>query len=393
MIKWKKELYCYAKRHTSLFPSFRFHFGVKCVGSKFFCKSSRFYNNYGSFSVNVKANGRLCFIKRISPKLTSVSIYQLAELYLEIGRKEGVRGDIAFAQAIHETGFFRFGGDVIPEQNNYAGIGTTGGGVKGAFFATPEEGVRAHIQHLKAYASKEPLNTVLIDPRFNLVTRGIAPLWTDLNGRWAVPGKGYGEKILQIHLNMSKMTLTIPHVSLPTNHKQPVARITIKADVPMLAPDGSVFKTLKKGEKVRVYGVIGNSYDVGGGYRVDANSSKMSIYIGRILIKNSTTVMYKPDGTVHRVFKKGESLMVYDYDSSVYQVGGGYYVKMSDKPVYHLGRLELSKEAAMFSPDGTPYSNLKAGGNYPVYGINGDRLDVGGGYTVQFNKKQQNYYN
>ncbi|UHA61803.1 glucosaminidase domain-containing protein [Metabacillus litoralis] len=347
----------------------------------------------GPSQLTSKQMGDYVLVNESAPKLTSVSIYQLAELYLEIGRKEGVRGDIAFAQAIHETGFFRFGGDVIPEQNNYAGIGTTGGGVKGAFFATPEEGVRAHIQHLKAYASKDTLNTELIDPRFHLVTRGIAPLWTDLNGRWAVPGKGYGEKILQIHVNMSKMTLTIPHVSLPTNHKQPVARITIKADVPMLAPNRSVFKTLKKGEKVRVYGVIGNSYDVGGGYRVDANSSKMSIYIGRILIKNSTTVMYKPDGTVHRVFKKGESLMVYDYDSSVYQVGGGYYVKISDKPVYHLGRLELSTEAAMYSPDGTPYSNLKAGGNYPVYGIDGDRLDLGGGYTVQFNKKQQNYYN
>jgi hypothetical protein len=347
----------------------------------------------GPSMLTSKQLGDYVLVNESIPKLTNLSIYQLAELYLEVGRKEGVRGDIAFAQAIHETGFFRYGGDVIAAQNNYAGIGTTGGGVKGAFFATPEEGVRAHIQHLKAYASKEPLNTKLADPRFNLVRRGIAPLWTDLNGRWAVPGKGYGEKILQIHSNMSKMTLAIPNVSLPTNHKLPVAKLTIKADVPMLAPNGSEFRTIKKGEKIGVYGVLGNSYDVGGGYSVEASSSKMSVYIGRILIKNSKTVMYKPDGTIFRIFKPGEALMVYDYDANAYQVGGGYYVKTSDKPVYHLGRLELSVDIILYSPDGTPYSTLKKGSNYPVYGIDGDRLDMGGGYTVLYNNNHMSYIN
>ncbi|MED4534781.1 glucosaminidase domain-containing protein [Metabacillus fastidiosus] len=347
----------------------------------------------GPSKLTSKQMGDYVLLNEQNPKLTNISIYQLAELYLEIGKKEGVRGDIAFGQAIHETGFFRFQGDVIPEQNNYSGIGTTGGGVKGAFFATPEEGVRAQIQHLKAYASKEPLNTELADPRFHLVTRGIAPLWTDLNGRWAVPGKGYGEKVLQYHFNMSQMTLTIPHVDLPTNHKLPVGKLTINADVPMLAPDGSVFKTLKKDEKVRVFGVLGNNYDVGGGYLVEANSSKMSLYIGRILIKDSKTVMYKPDGTVHRIFRLGEALMVFDYDEETYQVGGGYYVKKSDKPIYHLGRVEFSADTVMYKPNGDPHSTLKKGSSYRVFGIGGDRLDMGGGYTVQYNKKTMTYIN
>jgi len=122
----------------------------------------------------------------------------LAEKYLAIGYEEGIRGDIAFAQAIKETGYFRFTGVVKKEQNNFAGLGVTGPGERGASFNTPEEGIRAHIQHLKAYANTEPLKTPLVDPRFHLVERGTAPNWEDLNGKWAVPGEGYGESVIDI---------------------------------------------------------------------------------------------------------------------------------------------------------------------------------------------------
>ncbi|KZZ83333.1 glucosaminidase domain-containing protein [Bacillus sp. SJS] len=347
----------------------------------------------GSSMLTSKQMGDYVLLNNPTPKLTTVTIYQLAEIYLETGRKEGVRGDKAFAQAIHETGFFNYGGDVVPQQNNYAGIGTTGGGVKGAYFSTPEEGVRAHIQHLKAYASTEPLYTELADPRFKLVKRGIAPLWSDLNGRWAVPGRGYGEKVLEIHFDMAKITLAIPKVYLPANHKLPVAKLMIKSEVPMLVPDGSLFKMLNKDESIRVYGVLGNSYDVGGGYLIEANSSKMSAYIGRILIKDSKTVIYSPDGSVLRPVLSGEALRVYDYDEEAYQVGGGYYVSAADKPIYHLGRIQFSADTAMISPDGTVYSTLKKNTESRVYGINGNQLDLGGGYTVTYDPQQMKYVN
>ncbi|MEC3884817.1 SPOR domain-containing protein [Halobacillus sp. HZG1] len=126
---------------------------------------------------------------------------KLGHFYLKYGEFYGIRGDVAYAQALNETNFFRFTGDVRPEQNNFAGIGATGGGTQGASFETPEEGVHAHIQHLYAYASTEPIPAGLekVDPRFDLVTRGIAPTWTRLNGRWAVPGETYGQLILQLH--------------------------------------------------------------------------------------------------------------------------------------------------------------------------------------------------
>lgn len=124
------------------------------------------------------------------------SIDEFVRLLVAESESEGVRADIVFCQAMKETGWLRFGGQVKPEQCNFAGIGATNGGAAGASFENVRMGIRAQVQHLKAYASRAPLVNECIDPRFNLVERGCAPLVTDLNGKWAVPGVGYGESIL-----------------------------------------------------------------------------------------------------------------------------------------------------------------------------------------------------
>lgn len=131
-----------------------------------------------------------------------VSAEEIVAYYYEEGKREGIRPDVAFAQALKETGFFRYGGDVIPEQNNFCGLGTTGGGVKGEFFATPQLGVRAHIQHLLAYSSTRRPTLPIVDPRYGLVRQAYGSrtlgTWQDLNGRWAVPGRYYGQEILSM---------------------------------------------------------------------------------------------------------------------------------------------------------------------------------------------------
>lgn len=161
---------------------------------------------------------------RLQAKMRSMGremlpIPDLAELYLRIGAEYGVRGDVAFAQAVKETGYFQFTGSVQPFQNNYCGLWAVGSpcsgseplngadgtrvrfqsGVHGAIFASPEAGVEAHIQHLYAYATRAPLpaGKTLVDPRFTLVSRGSAPTWQALNARWAVPGTTYGQSILK----------------------------------------------------------------------------------------------------------------------------------------------------------------------------------------------------
>jgi len=134
--------------------------------------------------------------------------------YKKHGEVLGIRWGYAVAQMIKETGHLTFGGDVKPEQNNFAGIGAVGGGAVGATFLTPEAGVIAQLQHLFAYASTGDLGDYAqIDPRFNLVNRGSCPNWEDLNGRWAVPGVGYGEGIVQIYGQMTKEVIEVPAVS------------------------------------------------------------------------------------------------------------------------------------------------------------------------------------
>ncbi|NHM31450.1 N-acetylmuramoyl-L-alanine amidase [Neobacillus terrae] len=139
------------------------------------------------------------FAKSVNPDAPELGSY-----YSAFGEYYGIRGDLAFAQALLETNYFRFTGDVNPEQNNFAGIGATGGGNSGASFKTPKDGVLAQFQHLFAYASTQSLpdKYPLVDPRFNLVPRGSAPAWADLNGKWAVPGTSYGQSILSLYEKM-----------------------------------------------------------------------------------------------------------------------------------------------------------------------------------------------
>ena len=102
------------------------------------------------------------------------TLEDFCQIVYDEAEAEGVKAEVVFGQVCKETGFLRFGGDVEPEQCNFAGIGATGGGAQGAFFPDVETGIRAQVQHLKAYASDEPLNQECVDPRFNYVKRGAA---------------------------------------------------------------------------------------------------------------------------------------------------------------------------------------------------------------------------
>lgn len=170
----------------------------------------------GSAEATAAQMAAFCLSKNAEPRLPSCTVEELARLFLAEGEAEGVRGDVAFAQSLHETGFFKFGGIVQPGQNNYGGLGALNGNSAGqaASFPDPRSGVRAQIQHLKAYATTEPLVNECIDPRFSLVARGVAEFveWLGAadnpSGRgWAVPGAGYGGKIVTL-LGQIKATET-----------------------------------------------------------------------------------------------------------------------------------------------------------------------------------------
>ena len=162
----------------------------------------RYYNanasGYDTFKAkyNGKYNGVLA-------KGGASTINQFAQIFYEEATAEGVRAEVAFTQCMKETGFLKYGGDVLPNQYNFAGIGATGA-VHGASFSNVRMGVRAQIQHLKAYGSISPLTKPCVDPRFNLVKRGSAQYveWLGIkenpNGYGWATSKRYGHDIVSM---------------------------------------------------------------------------------------------------------------------------------------------------------------------------------------------------
>lgn len=162
----------------------------------------RYYNanasGYDTFKAkyNGKYNGVLA-------KGGASTINQFAQIFYEEATAEGVRAEVAFTQCMKETGFLKYGGDVLPNQYNFAGIGATGA-VHGASFSNVRMGVRAQIQHLKAYGSISPLTNPCVDPRFNLVKRGSAQYveWLGIkenpNGYGWATSKNYGHDIVSM---------------------------------------------------------------------------------------------------------------------------------------------------------------------------------------------------
>ena len=144
------------------------------------------------------------YLKAKNPNVPQ-SVLDSIPLYLSEGQAEGVRGDIAFAQSCLETGNFTFSGSAVTlDQNNFCGMGVTSNGMKGNSFDTPQLGIRAQIQHLKAYACADALVNACVDPRFKYVTRGCAEYveWLgqqeNPQGKGWAAGAGYGGKILSI---------------------------------------------------------------------------------------------------------------------------------------------------------------------------------------------------
>lgn len=144
------------------------------------------------------------YIKEKNSKVAQ-SVIKMIPLYLSEGAAEGIRGDVAFAQSCLETGNFTFSGSAVTlNQNNFCGMGVTANGMEGSSFKDPKTGIRAQIQHLKAYASTQPPSQKCVDPRYAYVQKGCAPYveWLGIQenpqGRGWAAGVRYGSKILDI---------------------------------------------------------------------------------------------------------------------------------------------------------------------------------------------------
>lgn len=149
----------------------------------------------------------------------AVSIDAFAQFYIQEGADENVRGDIAFAQSIVETGYFGFVGSMVkPENNNFAGMGACDSCNSGVQFPSAQIGVRAQIQHLRNYAdissraanlahppviewyartSHDPVTAAYNFDHF--FAKGRAPTWSQMgNGNWAT-APNYSSAVLGIY--------------------------------------------------------------------------------------------------------------------------------------------------------------------------------------------------
>lgn len=116
---------------------------------------------------------------------------------------EGVRPELLYAQVMIETGNLRFGGDVLPEQCNFGGMGATGNGERGLSFDTVLKGLRAQALHLRAYAGYEPLTVdpskaQEVDKRYGAwILAKKANIIRKLAGTWAMD-KNYAVKLVRV---------------------------------------------------------------------------------------------------------------------------------------------------------------------------------------------------
>lgn len=149
----------------------------------------------GSTSVTVQQMVNYYNTKAVYPSFyqnTEASTIQaFCQIYIEECRAEGIKAEVAFCQAMKETGFLRYGGNVQIEQYNFAGMGSTGPGVRGESYPDVRTGIRAQVQHLKAYANTDSLNNICVDSRFRYVTRGTAPYVEWLGIKQNPYGKGW----------------------------------------------------------------------------------------------------------------------------------------------------------------------------------------------------------
>ena len=169
--------------------------GASATGYEGFIMSSA-YSTYldaaGHFTKTVGPKG---FPSAVYTDRGASNIIDFCKILYEEAQSEGVSPEVLYGQVMKETGYLKFGNLVQPNQCNFGGLGATGPGNPGYTFGSVREGLRAQVQHLKAYGSTEPLINPCIDARFKYVSRGCAPRTVDLNGKWAVPGVGYGESI------------------------------------------------------------------------------------------------------------------------------------------------------------------------------------------------------
>ncbi|MGG3798917.1 hypothetical protein [Metabacillus fastidiosus] len=188
--------------------------------------------------------------------------------------------------------------------------------------------------------------------------------------------------------------LQIPHVTV-TESPFPIARVYTKKPVVLYQKmaDGRMvpYDTLGVKQAFQVYGVEGQYYHTGGGYYIYHESSKLSPYIGRLFVLEPFP-MLTPNGQLHRYIQPGEEIRVYDYDEEKYDVGNGFTIAKDVLVTYYTGSVILLENTPFYKHGETePAGELPEGGQYFITKADGDKLDIGDGYYILYDKSTLKY--
>ncbi|PGT82180.1 hypothetical protein [Bacillus sp. AFS040349] len=187
--------------------------------------------------------------------------------------------------------------------------------------------------------------------------------------------------------------ILLPHVTV-TESEFPIARVYTKRPVVLYQKQGNRMvpvKTLGAKQAFRVYGVEGSYYHTGGGYYVFHEDSKTTPYIGRVATSVPTPIL-KPDGELFRMMMPGEEIRVYNYDEENYDVGSMYTIAKSTEVTYYTGSLTLLEETPLYKyGEDEPVLTLSAGEEYFISGTDGNKLDIGNGYYILYDKNIMKY--
>ncbi len=185
------------KKKIILFSFFGFFLGISLISCISIPQKRKEISRELKGSPVLQAENLTNFFMAQAPNANKNTVYRLAKYYVQEAAIEGINSDVAFAQMCLETGYLSFGNLVVPEMHNYCGLGAMDAAHPGEWFETEQIGVRAHIQHLQAYATTQdvPLKQKLVDPRYSWVHKAkYAETIFDLAGVWATD-KLYGQKI------------------------------------------------------------------------------------------------------------------------------------------------------------------------------------------------------
>ena len=183
--------------------------------------SKQSYSIYIMNKGNSSMNDMMALLQNNNPGISDNLAKKIAEIYIEESNAEGVNCDIAFCQMALETGFLTYKGSIKKSQNNFGGLGAVNKIHPGESFPNMHIGIRAHIQHLKAYASENDLQNDCVDSRFSFVNRASAPDVYALSGKWSTDPL-YGEKLEGLLIRLINHTSYIDPRLIAKNRTQQI---------------------------------------------------------------------------------------------------------------------------------------------------------------------------